>query len=1000
MSNLAESSDNEAFFALLNESPLFYPEGDFKTVLLKAYKNVTNALGKQGLIENGFNIKNTEFTLLYPSDKEPNAFSFFVSPGFNAIVGTDTGEGEIIQSLPFWNGTRLVLKRKKGKIFPAGTVLDLFLSLPLKLPPEQSSPWSDFLSAAAALAQVLASSTSFVPEIRMPDTAAVKTYGSFSITYRPLDRSGKLAKAVEYLASLMPPGIIYHKKKRAVLAGTDAVWEFICIYLTHIVQRFADIDYPDKVCAAFFRGEIYQPERFEEQQTAKAISDWFGWLNLQPQHISPVIQINMPLPGKENFRLKIYVENKRDPLAPTLPLAEVFSDKNNLFGHPIQDVRGEVSRQLTIAGEYIPVLKKLLSHKGKKQAKLDSSVIAKVLTEGQQICSLLGIRVTIPKELKEIARPAVSLVAHTRESPGKNISYLNLEEMLNFSWELSVGDIPITREEFMQLAQSAEGVVKFKERYLMLDPEAVRKILEKLNNPLPRLSSAEMLRASITGEAGGIPFNPDKMLRKMIADLGREENVKVPASLKTELRPYQLRGFRWLYANTRKGLGSCLADDMGLGKTVQVLALLLGLKEEKRLNNPALVICPTTLIGNWAKECQKFAPSLKVELYHGSSRRLATKNTDAIITSYGVLRRDKDKFKRKKWELVVIDEAQNIKNPETNQSKAVKMLNAGSYIAMSGTPVENRLTELWSIFDFVNRGYLGTQRDFIKNFAIPIEKFRNREKIHKLRKATAPFLLRRIKSDREIIKDLPDKTVKNEYCYLSKEQAALYQQVTESMMREIEQGEGIARKGLIFKLMTALKQICNHPVQYTKKGKARRSHSGKTEKALSLIENIISDGKKALLFTQYREMGELLMELVREELHEEPLFFHGGLPRRKRDEMVEYFQNNGKATPLMIISLKAGGTGLNLTAASNVIHYDLWWNPAVEDQATDRTYRIGQTQNILVHRLISLGTFEEKIDEMLTAKKELADLTVASGESRLSELSNEELRELFTLGES
>jgi SNF2 family DNA or RNA helicase len=349
---------------------------------------------------------------------------------------------------------------------------------------------------------------------------------------------------------------------------------------------------------------------------------------------------------------------------------------------------------------------------------------------------------------------------------------------------------------------------------------------------------------------------------------------------------------------------------------------------------------------------------------------------------------------------VVIDEAQNIKNPETNQSKAVKMLNAGSYIAMSGTPVENRLTELWSIFDFVNRGYLGTQRDFIKNFAIPIEKFRNREKIHKLRKATAPFLLRRIKSDREIIKDLPDKTVKNEYCYLSKEQAALYQQVTESMMREIEQGEGIARKGLIFKLMTALKQICNHPVQYTKKGKAGRSHSGKTEKALSLIENIISDGKKALLFTQYREMGELLMELVREELHEEPLFFHGGLPRRKRDGMVENFQNNGKATPLMIISLKAGGTGLNLTAASNVIHYDLWWNPAVEDQATDRTYRIGQTQNILVHRLISLGTFEEKIDEMLTAKKELADLTVASGESRLSELSNKELRELFTLGEN
>lgn len=892
----------------------------------------------------------------------------------------------------------MVLKRKKGKILPAETVFDLFLALPLELPPEQSSPWADFLSASASLAQVLARSASFVPEIRMLDTAAAKFYGSFFITYRPLDRSGKLEKAVEYLALLMPSGFIYHKKKRAVLTGTEAVREFINIFLTHIVHRFASIEFPGKICNTFFRREIYQPERFEEQQTAKAISDWFGWLNLQPQHISPVIQINMPPPGKEKFRLKIYVENKKDPLAPTLPLAKIFSNKDNsLFGQPIQDVRGEVSRQLTIAGEYIPILKKLLSHKGEKQAKLDSSAISKVLTEGQQICSLLGIRVTIPKELKEIARPAVSLTAQTRESSGKKISYLNLEEMLNFSWELSMGDISITREEFMQLAQSAEGVVKFREHYLMLEPEMVKKILEKLDNPPPRLSSAEMLRASITGEADGIPFNPNEMLRKMIADLDHEEEVQMPASLKAELRPYQLRGFRWLYANTVKRLGSCLADDMGLGKTVQVLALLLELKEEKRLNNPALVICPTTLIGNWAKECQKFAPSLKVELYHGSSRRLVTKDTDVIITSYGVLRRDKDKFKRKKWELVVIDEAQNIKNPETNQSKAVKMLNAGSHIAMSGTPVENRLTELWSIFDFINRGYLGTQQDFIKNFAIPIEKFRNREKILKLRKATAPFLLRRIKSDKEIIKDLPDKTVKNEYCYLSREQAALYQQVTESMMREIEQGNGIVRKGLIFKLMTALKQICNHPVQYTKKGKAQRFHSGKTEKALSLIENIISGGEKALLFTQYREMGKLLVELIREEMHKEPLFFHGGLSRKKRDEMVENFQNNGKASPLLIISLKAGGTGLNLTAAANVIHYDLWWNPAVEDQATDRTYRIGQTQNIMVHRLISLGTFEEKIDEMLTAKKELSNLTVVASESRLSELSNEELRELFTL---
>jgi len=1000
LSSLAANQDNETIFSLLSESPLFYPEENFNTVLLKAYKKVASVVKEQGLLENGFTLKDTEFTLLYPSDKLPNTFSFFVSPP--DAVSYFEGEGEEkTQSLPSWNGKRIVLKRKKGKILPAGTVLDLFLSLPLELPADQSSPGADFLSAAAALAQVLAMSMSFVPEIRTVDTTTAKSRGSFYITYRPLKRPGEKAvifeKAVEYLASILPPGFIYHTKKRAVLTGTEAVLEFINIFLSHIVYRFAGIDFPSKVCAAFFRGEIYRPERFEEQQTAKNISDWFGWLNLQPLHISPVIQIKLPPADEDKFRLKVQVENKMDPLAPTLPLAEIFSDKETLFSRPIQEVRQEVARQMTIAGEYIPILKKLLSHKGQKQGKLDSLAVAKILTEGKQVFSLLRIRVTVPKALLQMAWPTVSVAAQTREGRGEKISYLNLEEMLDFSWQISLGDTTITRDEFMQLAQSAEGVVKFREQYLMLDPEAVKKIMEKLNAPLPKLSSAEMLRASITGETNNLAFHPDEIIKKLIEDLGREKEVQVPESLRADLRPYQIRGFRWLYANTVKGLGSCLADDMGLGKTVQVLALLLKLKEEGRLGNPALITCPTTLIGNWIKECEKFAPSLKVEVYHGSSRRLATKGTDIIMTSYGVLRREAEKFKRKKWEIVIIDEAQNIKNPETDQSKAVKSLGAGSYIAMSGTPVENRLTELWSIFDFINRGYLGKRQDFIRNFAVPIEKYRDRERIQKLRQATAPFLMRRMKSDRAIIEDLPNKAVRNEYCYLSKEQAALYQQVTDSMLREIEQGEGIARKGLIFKLMTALKQICNHPVHYTKKGKAQKEHSGKAKKALSLLETIIAGGEKVLLFTQYREMGDLLADLIKEEIHEEPLFFHGGLSRKKRDGMIDNFQNNIDTSPIMIISLKAGGTGLNLTAAANVIHYDLWWNPAVEDQATDRTYRIGQTQNVLVHRLISLGTFEERIDEMITAKKELADLTVASGESYLSELSNEELRALFTL---
>jgi len=382
--------------------------------------------------------------------------------------------------------------------------------------------------------------------------------------------------------------------------------------------------------------------------------------------------------------------------------------------------------------------------------------------------------------------------------------------------------------------------------------------------------------------------------------------------------------------------------------------------------------------------------------YHGPERQLITAHTDLVITTYGLLRREVEKFKKRKWNLIIIDEAQNIKNADSKQTKTVKALKGSGSIALSGTPVENRLTELWSIFDYLNPGYLGTRQNFIRRFAMPIEKYRDQRKIALLQKATAPFIMRRMKTDRSIIQDLPDKIVKNEYCYLSKEQTAIYQRVVDTNIQEISNSEGIARRGLVFKLMTSLKQICNHPVHYTKKGTVVKEHSGKAEMAISLLEKIVSAREKVLLFTQYKEMGNLLVQLIQTELQITPLFFHGSLTRKKREIMIEDFQN-GNVSPIMIISLKAGGTGLNLTAATNVIHYDLWWNPAVEAQATDRTYRIGQSRKVVVRRLITIGTFEEKIDEMISAKKELAELTVSTGEKWLSELSNQELKEIFKL---
>ena len=400
-------------------------------------------------------------------------------------------------------------------------------------------------------------------------------------------------------------------------------------------------------------------------------------------------------------------------------------------------------------------------------------------------------------------------------------------------------------------------------------------------------------------------------------------------------------------------------------------------------------------MGNWMKELQLFAPDLDAVIYHGPDRQLDV-NHDVILTTYAIMRIDVEELKKHSWSTIIVDEAQNIKNPDTAQTLAIKMLKSDVKIAMTGTPVENRLTELWSIFDFINKGYLGSLREFQKSYAIPIERFKENSRAGKLRMSISPFVLRRLKTDKHVISDLPEKMVLNEYCYLSKGQAVLYEKTLNEMMTKISGFTGVNRRGNIFKLITALKQICNHPYQFLKSGEMGREMSGKMEKCIDLVQSIIDNGEKTLIFTQYKEMGDILCKVISQECNTEPLFFHGSLTVPQREALIEKFQTE-KDSKVMILSLKAGGTGLNLTSATNVIHYDLWWNPAVEDQATDRTYRIGQDKNVMVHRMITLGTFEEKIDEMLKSKKELADLAVYEGEKIITELSDEEIYEIFTL---
>ena len=528
--------------------------------------------------------------------------------------------------------------------------------------------------------------------------------------------------------------------------------------------------------------------------------------------------------------------------------------------------------------------------------------------------------------------------------------------------------------------------------------------LQKVLNAPPKIKPGELLQAALCGEYKGAPVELTDEVRELIRQFTSQSVIPLPKSINAQLRPYQERGFSWMYRNMKIGFGSIIADDMGLGKTLQVITLLAKMKEEGAMDKKqALVVVPTGLLHNWQSEVKRFAPQLTTGVYHGTARDLKDddcKNADIILSTYGVVRSDADILKKQKWQVLVIDEAQNIKNSDTAQSKAIHSIPANCHIAMSGTPVENRLSEFWSIIDFTNKGYLGSAKDFSDSYAKPIQKYGDSRVAERFRKVTAPFLMRRLKTDKSIISDLPDKIERNELASLTPEQAALYQETVNKCMAVIESMEGedsqtlFKRQGLILQMMLALKQICNHPTQYLKDNRMDTTLSGKTVMLLDMLRSIIDADEKVLIFTQFREMGDLLQHFIRTTLDEEPMFYHGGCSLKQRQEMVDRFQDN-RNDRIFILSLKAAGTGLNLTAATHVIHYDLWWNPAVEAQATDRAYRIGQHKNVQVHRFITQNTFEERIDAMIQEKKHLADLTVSTGESWIGKLSNKELHEIF-----
>lgn len=488
--------------------------------------------------------------------------------------------------------------------------------------------------------------------------------------------------------------------------------------------------------------------------------------------------------------------------------------------------------------------------------------------------------------------------------------------------------------------------------------------------------------------------NDFKKFKKLIDN---SKAYEVPKSLTGELRPYQKIGYSWLVQNVKYNFGCILADDMGLGKTLQILSAILHFKEVNSLENKSsLIIVPPTLLSNWENEIKKFTPELTYYIYHGTNRTFPLEEYDLILTSYGVIRLDLDIFQDKTWFICVIDEAQNIKNPNTQQTKAIKSIKAENKVALTGTPIENKLTDYWSIFDFVNKGYLSSLDNFKANYVMRIERLEETKTLEKFKTITKPFVLRRLKTDDNIKEELPDKIINDIYCSLTKKQIRLYNAIMEGIFEDLEGKTGIERRGIILNIITGLKQVCNHPSQFLKSDNPKINESGKMELLITILENILDVDEKVIIFTQYAKMGKIIEQLVSKKLKTNVLFLHGSLTQQKKAEVISNFQEN-KEFKILVATLKTGGVGLNLTAAQNVIHYDLWWNPAIENQATDRVHRIGQKSDVMVYRFITKRTLEEVIDQMSKNKLNLAEKAISNDETFITEMTNEELKEALTL---
>ncbi len=747
---------------------------------------------------------------------------------------------------------------------------------------------------------------------------------------------------------------------------------------------------------------------------ANHLSQWSRQVFLVSQ--SPVkicFRLLEPESEKGKWKLEYLLQLKSDP-GVLIPMSHLFGKKGEtakqLKQLGIESVETVLMLLGQAAGIYFELSNGEISSK-KTCLELDTNQALNFLMEYADTLSVMGFAIMVPAWWKGKDKK-LHLRLNADSPTMKNKAFMSLQNILNYDYSVCLGDEDLSIEELKALAGLKSSLIQIRGKWTFVDQQKINACLDYLQNRKKHeMTAQDLIQMSLGAHESEIPIENIQVsgwIGELIKKLSGSEKFtlqKQPKGFEGKLRHYQIRGYSWLEFLRQWGFGACLADDMGLGKTVQTLALI-----QQQHNNgdprPVLLICPTTVINNWYKETEKFTPNLSPLVYHGPDRpkgkafHQAISGKALLITSFGLLFRDVALFNKIEWAGIVVDEAQNIKNPNTKQSKAVRSLKADYRIALTGTPVENHVGDLWSIMNFLNPGLLGSQQSFKETFHKPITLYRDENSMLRLNKIISPFLLRRLKTDKKIIKDLPDKIESKEYCLLTKEQVSLYQAVVDEIQSQINSAEGIERKGLMLAALTRLKQVCNHPANYYQDDSDLFDRSGKLKRTLELLDEIYENKERTLIFTQYTEMGKMLQKVIQQHFGKETLFLHGGISKKKRDEMITRFQNDENAPYFFVLSLKAGGTGITLTRANNVIHYDRWWNPAVENQATDRAYRIGQNQKVQVHKLLTTGTLEEKIDELIMRKEEIADQVVGTGEKWLTEMSNSDFKSLISLNKS